>query len=111
MTEDKEQITMDIAVYLICLVSGAVLGFLHFGSLWVMVSRLGRVRRPVVLVFGRFLVMMAVTLVGLYLIMGGRWERLIAALAGFMLVKVIVARRVRGGARGTPGKVRFPWIP
>ena len=102
---------MDIAVYLICLVSGAVLGLLHFGSLWVMVSRLGRVRRPVVLVFGRFLVMMTVTLVGLYLVMGGRWERLIAALAGFMLVKVIVARRVRGGARGTPGKVRFPWIP
>ncbi len=92
---------MDVVVYFVCVILGAVLGFFHFGSLWIVLSRLGRVKRPVVLVFGRFLIMMAVTLFGFYLIMGGRWERLIAALAGFMLIKVILGRRIQG-ARGAP---------
>ncbi len=74
---------------------GLGLGLFYFGGLWLTVRRLPAARHPVLLVLGSFLGRTAVTLVGFYLIMGGRWERLLASLVAFTLMRfgVVVLTR------------------
>jgi hypothetical protein len=45
-----------------------------------------------------FLVRMAVSLAAFYGIMGGEWQRLLAALLGFVAVRVVLVKRIKPGA-------------
>lgn len=84
----------------VALAGGAMLGALYFALLWFTVARVATVRHPAVLVIASLLVRMGVLLLGLYLLMAGQIERLLAALLGFLLVRVVVVRRVRDRAAG-----------
>ena len=74
---------------------GVGLGILYFGSLWLTVRRLPDTHRPALLLLGSAVGRMALTLLGFYLVMGGRWERLLACLAGFILARMVLVRRLR----------------
>jgi F1F0 ATPase subunit 2 len=66
------------------------LGLIFFGGLWLTIRWLPTSRWPVVLTLGSLLGRMAVTLVGFYLVLAGRWERLLACLVGFVLSRYLV---------------------
>ena len=74
-------------------VVGIMLGWFYFGGLWLTVRQIPSVRRPGLLSFASFVVRTAVTLLGFYVVMGGRWERLLIALAGFLVFRTVAVRR------------------
>ena len=47
------------------------------------------------LVMASFVVRTAVVVVGFYFVMDGRWERMLACLAGFIMVRLILVSRMR----------------
>ncbi len=73
--------------------TGAALGFFYFGALWLTVKRLPQAARPAWLAAGSFVLRNAAALLGFYHIMDGRWERLLAGLAGFLAMRSVLVRR------------------
>lgn len=74
--------------------AGLVVGLGYFGGLWFTVRYLPRARRPELVSLGSMVLRLALTLMAFYLIMGGRWERLLAALAGFLIMRTVLVRRL-----------------
>jgi len=72
--------------------AGLALGFLFFGALRMTVELLPSVRRPELLALGSFVIRTGVVLTGFYLVMGGHWERLIACLVGFVVMRKLLVR-------------------
>lgn len=70
--------------------AGVGLGALYFGGLWMTVRALPHSGRPVVLIAGSFLARMALIAGGFYPILGAGWDRLLACLAGFVLVRLVI---------------------
>lgn len=83
-------------------IAGMGLGLIFFGGLWLTVRQLPTTRMPILLFLGSLLVRMAVTLVGFYLVMDGRWERLLACLAGFVMMRFVVFFWTRPTAANVP---------
>ena len=81
-----------IVPLVVALVAGLGIGIFYFGGLWLTVRQLTRTRRPAILTLGSFLVRSGVSLLGFYLVMGGRWERLLASLLGFLVARTILVR-------------------
>ncbi|MFW6127514.1 MAG: ATP synthase subunit I, partial [Thermodesulfobacteriota bacterium] len=63
-------------------------------GLWLTVQRLPGARRPGLLTLLSLIIRLGVTLAGFYLVMAGRWERLLVCLAGFLLVRILLVRRL-----------------
>jgi F1F0 ATPase subunit 2 len=77
-------------------VLGGILGVFYFGALWFTVRRIPHARHPGLLTLGSFLIRLAVTLAGFYLVVwGGHWERLLSCLLGFVLARVVLVSRWR----------------
>ena len=76
-------------------VAGIVVGLFYFGGLWLTVQRLPQTRRPAVLSLVSLFIRLSLTLAVFYLVMAGRWERLLACLAGFLLMRLLLVRRWR----------------
>jgi F1F0 ATPase subunit 2 len=74
--------------------AGMALGLFYFGGLWLTVRRLPTSRSPALLTLGSFAGRLAVTLLGFYLVTGGRWERLLACLAGFLIARTLLVHRL-----------------
>lgn len=70
--------------------AGMAFGLLYFGGLWLTVRWLPRTRFPAMLTLSSLLGRMAVTLAGFYVVMAGRSERLLACVAGFVLMRFVV---------------------
>ena len=73
--------------------AGIGLGMFYFWGLWLTVRRLPTARRPLIMSVSSFFGRLAVVFFGFYYGTGGRWERLIACLAGFLVVRIVVVRR------------------
>jgi F1F0 ATPase subunit 2 len=86
--------------------AGLALGLFYFGGLWLTVRRIVGCTRPALLMLGSFIVRLLVTLCGFYLVMDGRWERLLACLSGFIVTRFILTRISRTGeaAARTPNE-------
>lgn len=82
----------------VAFVSGLGLGGFYFGVLWLSVRRLTDMARPGLWMTMMYLLRTAVVLLGFYLVMDGRWQSLLAALAGFVIVRVIFLKWLRPGA-------------
>ncbi len=76
-------------------IGGIGIGLFYFGGLWWTVQRLPEFQRPAVWILGSFLVRTVVSLGGFYLIMGGQWQRLLAALVGFMAARLVLVKRLK----------------
>ncbi|MBW8831968.1 MAG: ATP synthase subunit I [Burkholderiales bacterium] len=84
--------------WLLAGLAGAALGAFFFGGLWWTVRRTLQSGRSLALHFGGFLLRMAVTLAGFYLVGAGQWQRLAACLAGFIVARALVLRVTRSTA-------------
>jgi len=72
-------------------VAGLALGAFYFIALWHTVQRLPAAHGPVRLMVFSFVLRMSVVLAGFYLIIGGEhWERLAAAMLGFIIIRKIL---------------------
>lgn len=76
-------------------VAGAALGAIFFGGLWLTVRALPVARHPAPLLLASAFGRSALALLGLYLISGASWQRLLAGLAGLTLARAIIVRRLR----------------
>lgn len=90
----------DILGLLLAFAAGIALGGSYFYGLWLTAWRLARGERPALLLAVSGLCRLAVLLAAFYLVMGGHWERLVACLAGFVLARLVLTRRL--GARPRP---------
>ncbi len=77
--------------------AGLGLGLFFFGGLWLTLRRLPTSRYPVPLLLVSFVGRTAVAVVGFYFVMGGRWERALACLAGFLVVRFVLTSHLRPG--------------
>jgi F1F0 ATPase subunit 2 len=77
--------------------AGLGLGLFYFGGLWLTVRQLLTSRHPVPLLLVSFAGRTAVAVVGFYFVMGGRWERALACLVGFLVVRFVLTARLRPG--------------
>jgi len=77
------------------LVAGLVLGLVYFGGLWLTVRGVTTTRRPVLLFAASFIGRTALVVAGMYLVMDGSWQRMLACLAGFVIVRQVMVSRLR----------------
>lgn len=75
--------------------AGALLGAFFFGGLWWTVRRGAMSPRPALWFSGSLLLRMSVAVAGFYAAAGGRPERLLLCLLGFVLARLAVTRLTR----------------
>ncbi len=83
--------------WLLAGVAGAGLGLIYFAGLWFTLRRLPQRAHPALWVFGSFVLRLALSAIGFYLILGPdrSLPRLGLALAAFIAVRVVLIRRLR----------------
>ena len=99
--ESGDIVTVNVPYLLMAFFVGVGAGLFYFGGLWWTVRRLPSARHPAFLTFGSFLLRTGVSLVGFYFASGGHWQRILASLLGFIIVRVFLVRRMRS----SPAKV------
>jgi F1F0 ATPase subunit 2 len=75
--------------------AGMGLGLFYFGGLWLTLRQLPTCRWPAPLLLGSYVGRTGVVLVGFYLVMGGRGERVLACLVGFIMARFLLVSRLR----------------
>jgi len=73
---------------------GLLLGFLYYGGLWLTVLRLRSADRPGLLLLSSFLVRIALLIPLLLWLADSRFDRLVAALLGFLIMRQYLTRRL-----------------
>lgn len=92
---------METALALIpAFLSGGLLGLIYFGGLWLTIRSLPGARMPGVMVIISLIARLALVLTGFYWVMGGRWERMLACLVGFLVARTVVVNKTRMRAEG-----------
>lgn len=81
--------------YIPALLAGIILGLFYFGGLWLTCRYLPHFKRPVLLFFGSFVVRSAVVVLALVFLVGKRWDLLLIALGGIILVRAVMIGKVR----------------
>ena len=77
------------------LIAGVMLGAFFFGGLWWTVRKGIASKRTALWFFGSMLLRTGVVMLGFYFVMGDNWQRLLAALLGFVLARIIATRLAR----------------
>jgi F1F0 ATPase subunit 2 len=88
-------VTTNVLHLLMAFLVGMGAGVVYFGGLWWTVRRLPFARRPALLTLGSFFVRTGISLTAFYLASGGRWERILISLLGFIILRGFLVRRVR----------------
>ena len=70
--------------------AGAGLGALFFGGLWWTVRKGVSSGHPALWFLGSGLLRMGIVAFGFYFVGGGQWRRLVGALAGFIVARLVV---------------------
>jgi F1F0 ATPase subunit 2 len=77
--------------------AGLLVGALYFAGLWWAVRRLVHTRHATIGLFASTLVRLLLLLGALFWIMDGRWQRLLAAVAGVIVARAVATRAARAG--------------
>ena len=77
------------------LIAGILLGTFFFGGLWWTVRKGIASKRTAFWFFGSMLVRTGAVMLGFYFVMGDSWQRLLAALLGFVLARFVATRLAR----------------
>ena len=80
---------------LLAALAGVALGAFFYGGLWWTVRRIATFRRPALCMLASLVLRGAGVLLGLLVVAGADWRRMLLCLAGFMLARGGVARLVR----------------
>ena len=83
---------MEMQPLVFAFAAGLVLGAFFSLNLWATVRKMVNEAAPWYVLAGNYVFRMTVVLAGLFLVMAGRWERMIAALAGFAAMRVAMGR-------------------
>jgi F1F0 ATPase subunit 2 len=75
--------------------AGVVLGAVFFGGLWWTVRKGVSSPRPALWFVGSMLLRSGIVLAGFYSVGGGRWQRLLVCLLGFVIARFLVMRLTR----------------
>lgn len=73
---------------------GTAIGGVYFVGLWETIRRLPDVEKPVRRIALSYALRMTLALSGFYFVMQGEWERLAAAMVGFLLMRELLLRRL-----------------
>jgi F1F0 ATPase subunit 2 len=92
-------------------IAGLALGAVFFGGLWWTLRKSLQSPRPALWLLGSLLVRMSLVLVGLYLVSGGQWERLLACLVGVIGARFLVLRLTRSADRPSRRREGDPYAP
>jgi len=92
----------DLWGWLLAVVVGGVVSVLYFSGLWWTVQRVPRSRNPALLVAASYLVRTAIAAAALIVVASGDALRVLAGLASFLAVRMVVVRSVRAAGRLTP---------
>jgi F1F0 ATPase subunit 2 len=84
-----------IATWIMPAAAGLAAGGIYFAGLWWTVRRLNTSRRPTALTLASFALRAALVLVVFYLVAQGHWERFLGLMAGFVLARAAITRRLR----------------
>jgi F1/F0 ATPase, Methanosarcina type, subunit 2 len=87
-------IQTDTLSLFLCGIAGMALGLLYFGGLWMTIQRLPHTRSPIPFMLGSMIIRTAITVGGFYYVMNQHWERAVACLIGFVLMRVIFSSRL-----------------
>ncbi|MCB9638212.1 MAG: ATP synthase subunit I [Myxococcales bacterium] len=85
-------------------VAGLFIGGIYFWGLWWTTQRLPHLRSPGVWLLGSFALRMGLALVGFYLVMQGRPERLLLCMVGFWIARLASVRMVPASPPRSPSK-------
>ena len=99
---------VSVPTLLLPFILGSLIGLLFFSGLWDAVQRLPDARNPLRILLLSYMGRMTMTLGGFYVIMDGAWERLAAAMAGFLILRAFVVRRC-GRIPGPSPKGALSW--
>lgn len=81
-----------LPLLVLVLAAGFALGLLFFASLWFTVRRLPHSANPIPLLLLSGLLRLLGALAGMALLSAGDWQRLLVALLGFVLARVLLVR-------------------
>lgn len=81
---------------------GVALGALFFGGLWWTVQKGVSSARPALWFLGSMLARTGAALAGFYFISGGRWQRMLLCLVGFLMARFVVTRLTGPPREGAP---------
>jgi F1F0 ATPase subunit 2 len=80
------------------LAGGLAVGLVYFGALWATVRRIPQASYPGSLLLVSYVARLALAAAGFYAILRfGELPALLAALLGFLTMRYVVMRRIRGG--------------
>ncbi len=86
---------MNLVSLLLAFALGIAVGLVYFGGLWWTVRCALDVRRRASWMLASFLVRVAIALAGFYLVIGTNGLRLVAAMLGFLLVRMVLVALLR----------------
>ena len=84
---------------------GGLLGGFFFGGLWWTVQKGLKSKRPALWFLGSMLFRTGITLAGFYGVAADDWQRFLACLSGFVVVRFIVIRLTRSIPAESPNPV------
>jgi F1F0 ATPase subunit 2 len=96
----------DPVTLLFAVLAGVMLGLVFFVGLWWTVRRGLSTRHPAGLFLVSLVLRMTVAIGGFWWVAGGQWDRLLACLVGFLLVRLVMTRWSRTSSG--PGKAANP---
>lgn len=79
----------------LAMAAGVFLGLIFFGGLWWTVRRGLTSTSPALWFIASTLLRLGIVLAGFFFVAGGDWQRLLAALAGFVIARLAVLRITR----------------
>jgi F1F0 ATPase subunit 2 len=85
---------IEVNELLVALLFGGGIGLFHFGGLWYTIRRLSLARNPEYQFFFSFFLRTAISIGLFYLVSGGRWENILAAMAGFLIIRYVIVRKI-----------------
>lgn len=89
--------------------SGLGIGLFFFGGLWLTVRRISRVKHPALLSLSSFIIRTALSLVLFHTISGSHWERLLALLCGFLLMRFALVHLIRPTPNRIEPQAEMKW--
>lgn len=95
----------DLPYLLLMFIAGTILAGVYLAGLWFSVKSLQTSRHPAMwFVMSLVLRLVIVALAFYFILESGNLKHLLAALAGFVLLRTLVIRRIRSGYIRTPHK-------
>ena len=82
--------------------AGVGLGSLYFGGLWLTVRGVYGIRYPALVFVASFVARTCLVVFGLFLLTGGGWQRVVAALLGILLARALFVRVIRSEVHRGP---------